>query len=298
MVQLTPAALESVMTVYLNGAFMPLEEAKIPVLDRGFIFGDGVYEVIPVYSRHPFRLPEHLARLEASLAAIRIDNPHSRAEWTGLIAKIVAANPWEDQGVYLQVTRGVAPREHLFPKGLAPTVFIMANELVTPARQVVEAGIPAAVLPDFRWLRCEIKSVSLLGNCMLRTLAADQGAAEAILVRDGFLTEGAATNIFVVCGGTILTPPKSNLMLPGITYDVVLEILQAHGIAHTVRPVTEAEVRTADEIWCTSSGKEVLAITTLDGRPVGDGKPGPMFHRVYPLYQEFKATVMRAPAHA
>ena len=286
------------MTVYLNGEFMPLEEAKIPVLDRGFIFGDGVYEVIPVYSRHPFRLPEHLARLETSLEAIRIDNPHSRAEWTALIAQIVAANPWDDQGVYLQVTRGVAPREHLFPKGLVPTVFIMTNELVTPPRQVVDAGIPAVVLPDFRWLRCDIKAVSLLGNCMLRTLAADQGAAEAILVRDGFLTEGAATNIFVVRGGTVLTPPKSHLMLPGITYDVVLEILQANGIGHAVRPVTEAEVRAAEEIWCTSSGKEVLAITTLDGRPVGAGKPGPMFHRVYPLYQEFKAKVMRAPAHA
>jgi len=286
------------MTVYLNGDWMPIEDAKVPVLDRGFIFGDGVYEFVPVYSRHPFRLAEHLARLKASLAAIRIDNPHTDAEWTQLIGKIVAANPWEDQSVYLQITRGVAPREHLFLKGLKPTVFMMSNPLVTPSKALVESGIAAVVLPDFRWLRCDIKAVSLLGNCLLRTLAADQDAAEAILVRDGFLTEASSSNVFVVSKGTILAPPKSNLMLPGITYDLVLEILQANGIAHSVRPVSEAELRSAEEVWCTSASKEVLAVTTLAGKPVGEGKPGPVFQRVHPLYQEFKATVMRSPVHA
>lgn len=285
------------MTVYLNGEFLPIEQAKVPVLDRGFIFGDGVYEVIPVYSRRPFRLPEHLARLNASLSAIRIDNPCSQARWTELIERIIDANPWDDQSVYLQVTRGVAPRNHLFQKGLTPTVFIMSDPLVTPTSALIESGAAAVVLQDFRWLRCDIKSVSLLGNCLLRTMAADQGAIEAILVRDGFLTEAAASNVFIVRSDTVLTPPKSHLMLPGTTYDVVLEILQTNGIAYEVRPVTEAELRSADEIWCTSASKEVLAITTLDDRPVGRGpnagRPGPAFVRIHALYQQFKAKFMR-----
>jgi D-alanine transaminase len=284
--------------IYLDGKFMLAEEAKVSVLDRGFIFGDGVYEVIPAYSRRLFRLDEHLARLQASLDAIRIINPHPVSAWKELIGRIVAANPWDDQTVYLQITRGVAPREHAFPRGLKPTVFIMASPLVTPSAEQVRTGAKAIVLPDFRWLRCDIKSTSLLGNCMLRTLAAEAGCAEAILVRDGQLTEASASNVFVVSRGTVLAPPKSHLILPGITYDVVLEILEANAIRHEVRAVAESELRTADEIWVTSSSKEVLAITTLDGKPVGGGKPGPVFKRVHALYQEFKATVMRAPVHA
>jgi D-alanine transaminase len=288
--------------IYLNGEFMPIEQAKIPVLDRGFIFGDGVYEVIPVYSRRPFRLPGHLARLQASLDAISIENPHANEKWKELIEHVIAANPWQDQGVYLQVTRGVAPREHTFVRGAKPTVFIMANPLVTPSPEVVKKGGAAIVLPDFRWLRCDIKTTSLLGNCMLRTEAADRGCTEAILVRDGFLTEASASNVFVVREGTVLAPPKSHLMLPGITYDVVLELLAANEVAHAVRPVTEAELRAADEIWVTSSSREVMAITTLDGKPVGRGeqagRPGPVFARVHALYQQYKAKVMRAPVHA
>jgi D-alanine transaminase len=288
--------------IYLNGEFMPLEQAKIPVLDRGFIFGDGVYEVIPVYSRRPFRLPEHLARLQASLDAIRIENPCADDEWRRLIERIVAENPWQDQGVYLQITRGVAKRDHTFVRGVQPTVFIMSNPLVTPSAEVVKNGGAAIVLPDFRWLRCDIKSIALLGNCMLRTEAADAGCTEAILVRDGFLTEASASNVFVVGDGTVLAPPKSNLMLPGITYDVVLELLAANGVAHAVRPVSEAELRGADEIWVTSSSREVMAITTLDGKPVGHGehagRPGPVFAKVHALYQQYKAKVMRAPVHA
>jgi D-alanine transaminase len=288
--------------IYLNGDFMPIEQAKVPVLDRGFIFGDGVYEVIPVYSRRPFRIDEHLARLQASLDAIRLDNPYQAGKWSELIGKIVAANPWEDQSVYLQVTRGVAPREHTFPRGLKPTVFIMSGALVTPSAELVKSGAGAIVLPDFRWLRCDIKSTSLLGNCMLRSAAADAGCTEAILLRDGQLTEASASNVFIVQGGTVLAPPKSQLILPGITYDVVLEILRANAIAHAVRPVAESELRSADEVWVTSSSREVLAITTLDGKPVGSGeyagKPGPLFARVHALYQQFKSSVMRAPAHA
>ena len=286
------------MTVYLNGEFMPIENAKIPVLDRGFIFGDGVYEVIPVYSRRPFRLAEHLARLQASLDAIRIPNPNDNAKWSELVGRIVAGNPWEDQNIYLQVTRGVARRDHAFPKGLKPTVFLMASELVPPSADLIRTGAKAIVLPDFRWTRCDIKSTSLLGNCLLRTGAADAGCAEAILVRDGELTEASASNVFIVRQGIVLSPPKSHLILPGITYDVVLEILRDNAIPHEVRRVTEGELRSAEEVWVTSSSREVLPITTLDGKPVGSGKPGPVGARVHALYQQYKAQVMRAPAHA
>jgi D-alanine transaminase len=284
--------------IYLNGEFMPIEDAKISVLDRGFIFGDGVYEVIPAYSRRPFRLAEHLVRLQSSLDAIRVANPLDNAKWAELVGKIIAGNPWQDQNVYLQITRGVAKRDHAFPKGLKPTVFLMASELIPPSADLVKTGAKAIVLPDFRWLRCDIKSTSLLGNCMLRTLAADEGCVEAILVRDGQMTEASASNVFIVKHGTVLAPPKSHLILPGITYDVVLEILRDSAIPHEVRPVKESELRSADEVWVTSSSREVLPITTLDGKPVGSGKPGPVGARVYALYQEFKARVMRAPAHA
>ena len=273
---------------------MPVEEARVPVLDRGFIFGDGVYELIPVYSRVPFRLDEHLARLERSLAAVRIRNPYDRAEWRDIILQLVAKQGFEDQRVYFQVTRGVARRDHAFPKDSVPTVFIMSNPLVTPPQELVERGAAALSAVDDRWRRCDIKSISLIGNCLLRQVSADAGAAETILFRDGKLTEASASNVFVVKGGVILSPPKSNLILPGITYDVIAEIAQAAGLPLEYRDVGEAEVRGADEIWVTSSSKEVLAIVTLDGKPVADGKPGPVFRRVHALYQEFKQKVMRA----
>ncbi len=282
--------------VYLNGKFMPIEEAHVPVLDRGFIFGDGVYEVIPVYSKHPFRLAEHLRRLQYSLDKVRIDNPMNDAEWTRLIGEIIQRNAGEDQSVYLQVTRGVAKRDHAFPKGVKPTVFMMSNPLVTPAPALVESGVPCITAQDYRWLNCDIKSVSLLGNCLLRQLSVDAGAAETILFRDGQLTEASASNVFVVRDGVLLTPPKDNLVLPGITYDVVLEIARTREFQVEVRAVSEAEVRGADEIWVTSSTKEVLAVTTLDGKPVGDGRPGPLFRRMHALYQQFKRDHMRKAA--
>ena len=286
--------------IYLNGEWMPIEQAKIPVLDRGFIFGDGVYEVIPSYSGHPFRLREHLARLQSSLAGVRIENPYSAARWDELVREIVAKNPWEDQGVYLQVTRGVAPRDHAFPKGVKPTVFMMSNPLITPKQELRERGVAAITVADNRWLRCDIKSVSLLANCLLRQSAVDAGAAESVLLRDGMLTEGSASNIFLVKDGVIVTPPKSNFILPGITYDVVIELARANQLPLEIRQVSEAELRAADELWLTSSTKEVLPISTLDGKPVGRGqnagKPGPLAARMHQLYQDYKRTVMRAPA--
>lgn len=282
--------------VYLNGKFMPIEEAHVPVLDRGFIFGDGVYEVIPVYSKHPFRLAEHLRRLQYSLDKVRITNPCSDADWARLIGEIVERNAGDDQSVYLQVTRGVAKRDHAFPKGVTPTVFMMSNPLVTPAPALVESGVACITAQDYRWLNCDIKSVSLLGNCLLRQLSADVGATETILFRDGQLTEASASNVFIVRDGVLLTPPKDNLVLPGITYDVVLEVARAREFQVEVRAVTEAEVRSADEIWVTSSTKEVLAVTTLDGKPVGDGRPGPLFRRMHALYQQFKRDHMRKAA--
>jgi D-alanine transaminase len=280
-------------TIYLNGEFMPMAEARVPVLDRGFIFGDGVYEMIPVYSRRPFRLPEHLKRLQSSLDGVRLQNPHSSAEWSGLVERLVARNAGDDQSVYLQVTRGVAPRDHAFPKGVGPTVFMMSNPLTYPAPAQVEQGVGAVTAPDNRWLRCDIKAVSLLPNVLLRQLAVDAGCAETIMLRDGMLTEGAASNIFVVRAGRLLAPPKSHLMLPGITYDVVLELAAADGIAVEVRNIPESELRAADEVWLTSSTREVLAVTRLDGSTVGNGAPGPMFRRMYRLYQDYKNRVMR-----
>lgn len=279
--------------VFLNGAFLPLEEARVPVLDRGFIFGDGIYELIPVYSRAPFRMDEHLARLERSLAAVRIANPYSREQWRAILLELIARQPWEDQGVYLQVTRGVAKRDHAFPEGVAPTVFAMANPLVNPPRELVDKGAVAVSAVDNRWLRCDIKSVSLIGNVLLRQVSADAGAVETILFRDGLLTEASASNVFVAKNGRLLSPPKSNLILPGITYDVVVEIARDVGIPIEFRDVREAEVRGADEVWLTSSSKEILAVVQLDGKPVGEGKPGALFRKAYAGYQDFKRRVMR-----
>jgi len=290
------------MTVYLNGKFMPIEEAYVPVLDRGFIFGDGVYEVIPVYSKRAFRLAEHLQRLQSSLDGIRLPNPHNEAEWTKLINELVACNPSEDQYLYLHITRGVAKRDHAFPQPpVAPTVFMMSSPLLQPPAELLKIGVSAVTATDNRWLRCDIKAISLLPNVLLRQQAVDAGCAETILIRlgendpDSFMTEGAASNIFVVKNGTLLAPPKDNLMLPGITYDVILEIAAANSIPVQVRKIAKAEIFSADELLLTSSTKEILPITTVDGKPVGSGLPGAMFMRLHTLYQNFKREVMRQP---
>lgn len=283
------------MTVYLNGVFMPIEQASIPVLDRGFIFGDGVYEVIPVYSHRPFRLGEHLLRLQHSLDGIRLANPHTSNEWAALIGELVARNEAADQYLYVHITRGVAKRDHAFPNPpVPPTVFMMSNPLVPPSAALLESGVAAVTAQDNRWLRCDIKAISLLPNVLLRQAAVDAGCMETVLIRDNsFMTEGAASNIFVAKDGVLLAPPKDHLMLPGITYDVVLELAQANGIPCEVRRIEVDEVRSADELLLTSSTKEVLPITRLDGQPVGTGKPGAMFSRLYALYQNFKQEVMR-----
>jgi len=283
------------MTVYLNGKFVPIEEAKVPVLDRGFIFGDGVYEVIPVYSRRPFRLAEHLKRLQHSLDGIKLKNPHSEREWTDILYELIKRNAPEDQYLYLHITRGVAKRDHAFPAPpVPPTVFVLSNPLTTPPPELLHSGISCITVADNRWLRCDIKAIALLPNVLLRQAAVEAGCAEAILIRDdAFLTEGAASNIFVVKNGKLLAPPKDNLMLPGITYDVILELAAANGIPYEVRRVSKDEVFSADELLLTSSTREVLAITTLDGKPVGSGRPGAMFARLHPLYQTFKREVMR-----
>jgi D-alanine transaminase len=282
--------------VYLNGEFMPAEEARIPVLDRGFIFGDGVYEVIPVYSRRPFRLPEHFQRLQRSLDAVRIANPLTLPDWTRLVDEIVARNSGDDQSVYLQVTRGVAKRDHAFPKDAKQTVFVMSGPLATPGADKIERGVVAVTTTDYRWLRCDVKSVSLLANCLLRQHAVDAGAEEVVMLRDGYLSEGSSSNVFVVRNGVLLAPPKNHLVLPGITYDVILELAGATRVPVEVREIPEAEVRSADELWLTSSTKEVLAITTLDGKPVGSGRPGEVFRMMHGEFQIFKRKVMRAAA--
>ena len=284
---------------------MPMAEAKISVLDRGFIFGDGVYEVIPVYSRKPFRLAGHLQRLQHSLDGIRLANPHDNGEWAAIINRLIALNEAQDQYLYLHITRGAAKRDHAFPNPpVKPTVFMMSSPLPPPAA-LLQSGVSAVTAPDNRWLRCDIKAISLLPNVLLRQMAVDAGCTETILIRpgsnnerlfmsDGFLTEGAASNIFVVKSGKLFAPPKDNLMLPGITYDVILEIAAANNIPHEVRRIAVTEVFAADELLLTSSTKEVLAITQLDGKPVGSGKPGAMFARLNNLYQEYKQKVMRA----
>jgi D-alanine transaminase len=270
------------------------------VLDRGFIFGDGVYEVIPVYSRKAFRLADHLRRLQHSLDGIKLANPHSNGEWTKLINELVACNAAEDQYLYLHITRGVAKRDHAFPNPpVKPTVFMLSNPLLVPSATLLQSGVACITAPDNRWLRCDIKAIALLPNVLLRQMAIDAGAMETILFRpgltteDAFMTEGAASNIFVVKNGKLFAPPKDNLMLPGITYDVILEIAAANGIPYEVRKIGVAEVFAADELLLTSSTKEVLPITQLDGKPVGTGKPGVMFAKLHKLYQDFKRDVMR-----
>ena len=276
------------MTVYLNGQFLALEDAKVSVLDRGFIYGDGVYELVPVYGRRPYRLQQHLARLKRSLAGIRLTNPHTDAEWEAIISELIGRMPFADQGVYFQVTRGVAKRDHAFPAGVAPTVFMMSNPLMLPSREQIERGVAVVTAVDERWLHCDLKTISLLGNVLARQLAADAGATETVLFRNGYLTEASASNVLLVRNGVIIAPPKDNQILPGITYDVAFELAREGGLPIEMRPVSKDEALAADEMWLSSSTKEVLAVTSLDGRPFAGGKPGPVFRKVHALFQASK----------
>ena len=281
---------------HFNGQLMPLDRIAISPLDRGFIFGDGVYEVIPVYQGMPLRAREHFERLQRSMDEIGLANPHGVDEWLQLTRELLRHHPG-DQAVYIQVTRGAPQkRDHVIPKGLQPTVFMMSNPMVTPSREAIENGVACVTSRDFRWEKCHIKSTSLLGNVLARQISADAGAAETILFRDGMLTEASSSNVLVVKDGVVAAPPRDNLILMGITYDLVMQLSGEGAVRLEVRPVREAEVRSADELWLSSSTKEVLAVTTLDGKPVGTGKPGPVFRRMHALFQEYKAK-MRA-AHA
>lgn len=274
--------------VYLNNEFLPADQACVPVLDRGFIFGDGVYEVIPAYGKKLFRLDEHLQRLQNSLDAVRIPNPLSTAGWATLLNELIAQNNGEDQSLYLQVTRGSAERDHAMPTNPVPTVFAMSNALHPVSAKIREHGVAAITRDDIRWQRCHIKAISLLPNILLRQEALDNDAAEAILIRDGLATEGAASNLFAVIDGVLTTPPKGPFLLPGITRDLILELAAANDIPHREKNISRDDLKSADEIWLTSSTKEILPVTKLDDTPVANGSPGPLFERMLAAYQDYK----------
>lgn len=274
--------------VYLNGAFLPPAEARVSPFDRGFVFADGVYEVIPVYGRRMFRMRQHLKRLDDSLAGIRVRNPLASGEWEQIFRRLTDAVAADDQSVYLQVTRGPAPRDHAFPPDPQPTVFAYAAPLKYADAQQLANGVAAITTSDIRWLRCDIKAIALLPNVLLRQQATEAGAAEAILVRDGLAMEGSASNIFAVVNGVLVTPPKGPFILPGITRDLVLELAHAHGVSCEERMLKESELAKASELMLSSSTKELLPITTLNGKPVAGGKPGPVHARLYALYQDYK----------
>ena len=277
--------------VYLNGEFLPMERAQVSVMDRGFIFGDGVYEVIPVYGGRLFRLEQHLQRLARSLKEIRLFNPLSGDQWRRCLQEVVQRNGAGDQSVYVQITRGVAPRDHAFPEEVIPTVYVVSSPLKPLAAEWAEHGVAAVTLPDIRWQRCDIKAITLLPNILLRQQAIDQGAVEAILVRDGQVNEAAASNLFIVKAGELITPPKGPFLLPGITRDLVLELAAAHGIAHREAQITPQDLAVAEEVWLTSSTREILPVTRLDQRQVGNGKPGALWRKMMGLYQDYKQIV-------
>lgn len=277
---------------YLNGVYGPLAEAKVSVMDRGFIFGDGVYEMVPVYGRRLFRFDAHMERLERSMAKLRIDPTMARAEWLEIARRLIDGVTSDDQWLYLQVTRGVAPRNHVMPQGIAPTVFAYSSaaQLLTPEQR--HHGAACITARDFRWERGDIKSTSLLGNVLARQISADASAAETIMFRDAHLTEASSSNVWIVKEGALLGPPKSEHVLEGVRIELLRELCEECGIGFNLRPIAEDEVMSADEIILSSASKEVLAVTTLDHQPVGHGalrgKPGPVYARLYEAYQRAK----------
>ncbi len=284
---------------YLDGEVLPISEAKVSVLDRGFIFGDSIYDVTPVYGRRLFRFDEHMARLGRGLDKIRIGNPHSRQEWLDrcrhLVEATAQATGAEDQLVYIQVTRGVASRDHAMPAGLKPTVFMMANPMKPATPEQRHHGVSCVTARDFRWERGDIKSTSLLGNVLARQISVDHGAAETLMFRDGWLTEASASNVWIVHEGALLGPPKSEHVLEGIRMELLRELCADVGIAYNLRPVSEAEVMAADEVMLSSATKEVLPVTRIDGHEVGHGalrgRPGPVYAKLYEAYQRAKQTM-------
>ena len=281
---------------YLNGEFTALRDAKISVMDRGFIFGDGVYEVVPAYAGQLFRFAQHMARLDRSLAELRINNPLTHAQWRQLAINLIAAYAQStgadaeklDQLIYIQVTRGVALRDHVMPPDLMPTVFVMSNAMKLPSAQQREHGVACVTASDFRWQKAHIKSTSLLGAVFSRQISFDAGALETVMFRGDYLSEAAASNVWVVKNGVVMGPPKDQLVLEGIRYGLIEEICRASNIGFELRRITRAEVLAADELLLSSATKEVLPITVLDGQPVGNGQPGPIYARLYSAYQQAK----------
>jgi D-alanine transaminase len=272
-------------TVYLNGQYLPLNEAKISVMDRGFLFGDGIYEVIPAYRGKLFRFQEHMERLENSLNNIRLANPYSREQWLEILTALLSSSG--DQYIYLQVTRGVAPkRDHAFPEKAEPTVFAMCSNIVPFEGR--DSGVKAMSLDDSRWELCHVKATTLLANILLRQQAVEQGCAEAVLVKEGYVTEGAASNIFAVIDGVLITPPKSSEILPGITRDVILEIARENHIPYSEEVISLEALKTASEIWLTSSTREIIPVVEFDDQKVSGGKPGPVWRNMNRLFQAYK----------
>ncbi len=272
-------------TVYLNGQYLALSDAKISVMDRGFLFGDGIYEVIPSYSGKLFHFQEHMKRLENSLSSVRITNPHNRSQWLEILTPLLDADL--DQSVYLQITRGVAPtRDHAFPENITPTVFAMSSTIAPFAG--LDSGVKAISVDDSRWELCNVKATTLLANILLRQQAVEKGCAEAILVKDGYVTEGAASNIFAVIDGILITPPQSSEILPGITRDVLLELAEQNDIPYSEDIISLDALKTADEIWLTSSTREIVPVVQLDDDIIANGKPGPIWFTMNQLFQAYK----------
>jgi D-alanine transaminase len=281
---------------YLNGEFVPFAAARVSPFDRGFLFGDGVYEVMPIYGGRPFRAAAHCARLTRSLTAIRMDDPHSPAEWRALFARLIEKNGGGDQLLYWQVTRGAERgRNHAPLPNIARTVFLFSAPLVLPTAAVRERGVACVSARDTRWARCDIKSTALLANVLLRELAVEASAVETILLRDGHLTEGSSSAVHIVKEGELRTPEHSAQILAGTTRSVVEELAARMGIVHRSRPVSEAELRGADEIWLSSAAREIVPVTSLDRAPIGSGQPGPMWQRVYDELQQYKRELVGQP---
>lgn len=277
-------------TVYLNGEFLPMNQARISPQDRGFLFGDGVYEVIPVYQRKLFAWPEHLQRLKNSLHSVSIANPFSDSEWLTLINDLIARHRWQDQFIYLQVTRGMQMvRDHLPADDLTPSVYIYTNPLKPVPEAILNNGLKLVSLEDIRWLRCDIKAITLLPNVMIKLAAKQQGADDAVLIgRDGFVSEGTASNLFIVKNGTLITPPNNSKILPGVTRQVLEKLASSHHIPFIEQTLTLSDLQSADEIWLTSSTKEALPVTQLDGKKVGNGTPGTVWQTMHKHYQTHK----------
>lgn len=274
---------------HVDGAFMPLRDARVSVLDRGFLQADGVYEVIPVYGGQPFALREHLARLARSLHELRLPDPHDEAGWRKLCTELIERNGGGDLALYLQVTRGApAQRAHAFPEQTRPTVVGFCQPLPAPGEGALRDGVAAVTRPDIRWTRCDIKAIALLPNVLASQYAKEQRCNEAILHRDGRITEGASSNVFAVLGTSVVTPSKGPEILPGITRDVLIAELRAGKISVQERRLTLTELRSAEEIWLTSSAREVLPVTRLDGERVGGGRPGPVWKKAYAMFQDRK----------